>query len=161
MLDVCLRRVMFQWKLPYRLALAEFPHTVFSLKERVRSVCLPEAFASLQHWEYRGRNCSGKAGLTRPATPPCGHADEHVYYRACHSKSQRPGQRIHTASPGTEQHAPTSWCVLALALLVLVGVQSLLTRELGQGEKELAEHSAHKNAMQNLLFLHENLFLSS
>lgn len=35
--------------------------------------------------------------MTRPATPPCGHVDEHVYYRTCHPGEPKAGtQNTHS-----------------------------------------------------------------
>ena len=72
------------------------PHIIFVLKDRL------DPFAFLHHYSLQQlqsgvRNCHRKTEMTRPATPPCGHIDEHVYYRAWHSQEPKARTEKNTA----------------------------------------------------------------
>lgn len=142
-----------------RLAPAELPHAGFSIRMGL------DPFAFLNHCSLQqlksgaGDSCQ-KTEVTRPATPPCGHGDEHVYHRACHSREPKAGTDNTAVCPVLGSTLPP-----ARAALVLYSKDywqgckacSLEGQTLGRRGRQSTEPI--KNAFWDLFALPEDLYL--
>lgn len=133
---------------------AEFPHIVLFLQERVRPICLSEALLRTSNWSL-GEDTATKRqkwpvlppllvavlmniSITEPVIPRArGQAGEYTQRLLGQGSMLSPA---HTSGPCVPQQ------------LLLMRMQSLLTREPAQGEEGWAEHSAHKRTVWYLLF---------
>lgn len=121
------------------LTLAEFSYMIFALKDRL------DPFAFLKHHSLqqlkpgarRKVSCHRKTEMTRPATPPCGHVDELVCHRACHSREPKARREENTAgSPVTgaaRSHQPTRLGPAVPQKLLVTATQSQRARQGGEG----------------------------